>query len=50
MPDLVGMDSKEEFYTVDYTKFIHLLIKSVQDQQKIISSLEERIKKLEDKK
>ena len=44
------MDSKEEYYTVNYNAFIPLLIKSVQDQQTIISSLEERIKKLEDKK
>jgi hypothetical protein len=50
LPHLVGMDSKEEYYTVNYNAFIPLLIKSVQDQQTIISSLEERIKKLEDKK
>ena len=45
-----GSNAIASHITVDYTKFIPLLIKSVQDQQKIISSLEERIKKLEDKK
>jgi len=49
-PELVEKPAtEEECYTVSYTKFGPLAIKAIQDQQKIIDSLENRLAALENK-
>ena len=42
-------DPEYQYMQVDYSKFVPILIKSVQEQQEIISSLQEEIKILKTK-
>jgi uncharacterized coiled-coil protein SlyX len=47
-PDVVYYNEIEAFYALDYTALIPYLIKSDQEQQEFVSSLEEKVVSLED--
>ena len=47
VPELVGLDDEGNPLTVDYKRFVSVLIKAVQEQQDLIESLTDRIEELE---
>ena len=47
IPELVGLDDDGAPLTVDYKRFVSVLVKAIQEQQDLIESLNERIETLE---
>lgn len=47
VPELVGLDNEGNPLTVDYKRFVSVLVKAVQEQQTLIESLTDRIAALE---
>ena len=47
VPELVGLDGEGNPLTVDYTRFVSVLVKAVQEQQALIEKLTDRIAALE---
>jgi len=47
VPELVGLDNEGNPLTVDYKRFVSVLVKAIQEQQTLIESLTDRIAALE---
>jgi hypothetical protein len=47
VPELVGLDDENNPLTVDYKRFVSVLVKAMQEQQTLIESLTDRIAALE---